>query len=442
MIYITGDTHGNIDLKKLKEYFKKRYVTKKDYLIILGDCGIFFDDNDDIFPYQTLGLTIFFIDGNHENFSNLNRFPIIEMNNAKLHMISENIFHIIRGEVLVLNKLKFLCIGGADSIDKQYRTINKNYWLEENITDEDINNALENAKKNNYKVDYILTHCADSATVKRVFRYGADQSTEQLLKIRDKVEYNYWYFGHYHEDIMIDSKRRCFYQNILEINSLYLGSKRAVSPYYRMYKDYLYSNKWGRTTLTVSDLPEWYYEGPYEYYYSLKGIKDVAFRPSPFENHIDKDSRIYLSYNDKLNKDENLKLLDDKYDIDTYRVYLKDFVLGIEKYSPDIDTKGLKIQINYVCDNYNNDKYTIFPSYTTRYFKEIDTPIREGTIAVVIDGDYTVGAFNTIDRAKDFIKKYIEKFKIKEVLEGKEDADFYIKYIKENMEEIILKKVS
>ena len=40
MIYITGDTHGLIDIDKLKHYFKKKYVSKKDYLIILGDAGI------------------------------------------------------------------------------------------------------------------------------------------------------------------------------------------------------------------------------------------------------------------------------------------------------------------------------------------------------------------------------------------------------------------
>ena len=45
MIYITGDTHGNIDFAKLEKYFSKRYVTKKDYLIILGDAGIVWSED-------------------------------------------------------------------------------------------------------------------------------------------------------------------------------------------------------------------------------------------------------------------------------------------------------------------------------------------------------------------------------------------------------------
>ena len=39
MIYLTGDTHGGIDIRKLldKEFEKK--VTSQDFLIICGDFG-------------------------------------------------------------------------------------------------------------------------------------------------------------------------------------------------------------------------------------------------------------------------------------------------------------------------------------------------------------------------------------------------------------------
>ena len=40
MIYITGDTHGNIDFNRLKDYFKRKHISRDDYLIILGDAGI------------------------------------------------------------------------------------------------------------------------------------------------------------------------------------------------------------------------------------------------------------------------------------------------------------------------------------------------------------------------------------------------------------------
>ena len=79
MIYISGDTHGELGLKKLNAYFNKRYVSSKDYLIILGDAGIIWDQDYEelLLKYSFLGLTIFFIDGNHENFDLLNKFPVV-----------------------------------------------------------------------------------------------------------------------------------------------------------------------------------------------------------------------------------------------------------------------------------------------------------------------------------------------------------------------------
>ena len=36
MIYITGDTHGNIDFNRLKDYFKRKHISRDDYLMILN----------------------------------------------------------------------------------------------------------------------------------------------------------------------------------------------------------------------------------------------------------------------------------------------------------------------------------------------------------------------------------------------------------------------
>ena len=32
MVYITGDTHGDIDFDKIEKYFKKVYCSEKEYL--------------------------------------------------------------------------------------------------------------------------------------------------------------------------------------------------------------------------------------------------------------------------------------------------------------------------------------------------------------------------------------------------------------------------
>lgn len=42
MIFITGDTHGHIDIHKLntKNFSIQSELTKSDYLIICGDCDM------------------------------------------------------------------------------------------------------------------------------------------------------------------------------------------------------------------------------------------------------------------------------------------------------------------------------------------------------------------------------------------------------------------
>ena len=42
MIYLTGDTHCPIDMRKLRNggYPEKIWRNKQDYLIVSGDCGL------------------------------------------------------------------------------------------------------------------------------------------------------------------------------------------------------------------------------------------------------------------------------------------------------------------------------------------------------------------------------------------------------------------
>lgn len=360
MIYITGDTHGNIDFPRIKEYFSKIYVTKKDVLIILGDAGVVWSQKECyIWEYYMLGLTVLFIDGNHENFTLLNRFPNVEIFGAKAHRLYDNIYHIKRGEILKISGKTFFCMGGATSIDKSRRIEGVSWWNEENISEDDIANAKMNLAKVNYKVDYVLTHAGPSSIVYASFHYRSDPNSSILEELLCRIEFKEWFFGHYHEDKRYKNFR-CFYYDVLVLPYLFLGkdSSNKVHEFHeREGKKYLYSMETYRAhKITGNELSEWYLNGYYGYYYSLKGVKDFAFTPSPFDNHIDKDSRIYLSYDKKISKNENLypSKKDEERLVCLWRCSLKEAVKGLEKYSPDLDYTALKEQINLVYDQYNN----------------------------------------------------------------------------------------
>ena len=221
MIYITGDTHGDVDFHKLLA-LKEDNLTYDDYLIICGDAAIcwsvellnYFKD-----LYNSIGCTIIYIDGNHENFVLLNNMPLVEYKGALMHQIDEHIFHVLRGEIMTIDKKTFLCIGGAVSIDKLYREPYITWWPEEEINNPDIDNAINNLLKVNNKVDYVITHCADTPTVIKSFGYRRDVCTDQLNFIDKVVDYKHWYFGHYHFDREISNKKTCLYNSIVKINN-------------------------------------------------------------------------------------------------------------------------------------------------------------------------------------------------------------------------------
>lgn len=218
MIFVTGDTHGDIDYKKLL-VLKEKGLTYDDYLIICGDAAICWSEEE--LPHfkqlYDIGCTVIYIDGNHENFEMLNNMPLVEYKGALMHQIDEHIFHILRGEIMTLDGMTFLCVGGATSIDKMYRIPHVSWWPEEEITYHDIDNALNNLEKVNNKVDCVITHCVDTHTVIDAFGFRRDICTDQLTFIDKIVDYKHWYFGHYHVDRIIDDKKTCLYQKIVEL---------------------------------------------------------------------------------------------------------------------------------------------------------------------------------------------------------------------------------
>lgn len=112
MIYITGDTHGDVDYEKLL-VLKEQKLSYDDYLIICGDAAICWSEEK--LPYfkslyNAIGCTIIYIDGNHENFEMLNNMPLVEYKGALMHQIDKHIFHVLRGEIMTLEDKTFLCI--------------------------------------------------------------------------------------------------------------------------------------------------------------------------------------------------------------------------------------------------------------------------------------------------------------------------------------------
>ena len=172
MIYVTGDIHGSIDIRKLLENDITKQITEEDYLIICGDFGLIWNykkENGNERKWlkwlNNQRWTTLFCDGNHECFPRLNSFPVKEWHGGHVHEIRPKVLHLMRGEVFTIEDKTFFVMGGASSHDRGPNAgdtdivIGKYWWPEEIPSEEEMKNGFANLAKHDNKVDYIITHC-------------------------------------------------------------------------------------------------------------------------------------------------------------------------------------------------------------------------------------------------------------------------------------------
>lgn len=231
MILITGDIHGSIDIAKLDTILNPDLseLTKDDYVIIAGDFGLVWDNGEDDIRWrqwlEDQPFTTLFIDGNHENFDLLAEFPEELWHGGRVHRISDNIYHLMRGQIFEIGGHTFFTFGGADSHDKDFRTPGKEWWPQELPDGEEINEAKASLERVGYKVDYIITHCAPTSVQRELILVRNDDSytrnrlTEFLEGVKERTRYKHWFCGHYHIDFtsQADPKLDVLYHSFIEL---------------------------------------------------------------------------------------------------------------------------------------------------------------------------------------------------------------------------------
>lgn len=223
MIYVTGDTHQNINIKKLTiDFFpEQKFMTKNDYVIICGDFGCVWNgSNSDKYWqrwFDNKNFTTLFVDGNHENFNLIKQYPISEWNGGKVQFITPSIIHLMRGEIYNINGYSFFAMGGASSHDIEFRTENVSWWKDELPNDQEYENAFKNLEKHNNKIDFIISHCCSDNVQNMInSNYVHDKLTNFFRIIDETVEFKKWFFGHYHIDKDF-GKYRCLFEDVIKI---------------------------------------------------------------------------------------------------------------------------------------------------------------------------------------------------------------------------------
>ena len=248
MVFVTGDLHGNFERFKPKYFPEQARMTKQDIMICAGDFGgVWFGDSRDdetLDWLERLPFTLAFVCGNHENYDALERYPVAEWHGGKVHRVRPHVLHLMRGQIFELDGYLFFTMGGAKSHDiedgilepdapdferrltmlqrkprARYRVNHISWWAQELPSDEEYAKARRNLNAVGWQVDYIITHCCPSS-IQDTFSGGLfqrDALTDFLDEVRERCRFQYWFFGHYHENMVVEKEFVMLYNQIIRL---------------------------------------------------------------------------------------------------------------------------------------------------------------------------------------------------------------------------------
>lgn len=259
MLMITGDIHGDpISRFSYKIHPSLRDTSRKDYMVILGDWGIVFNDQykkDAIYKLNWLNgrkFTTVALLGNHDNWDWALSLPKIETEIGEVRQcvydgkIYDNIYIVADPCVLNIDGAKCLCIPGAESHDcaeqamdsagewhsklrildpqdpdfkaqkrnckanKQfYRVKGQSWWPQEAIDTETAGDIVKLIADNEVFIDFVFTHDYPAYSLDFIQRQLPSSIKEMptkgqkfLNRIVDTVNFDAWFHGHMHIDDM------------------------------------------------------------------------------------------------------------------------------------------------------------------------------------------------------------------------------------------------
>lgn len=194
--------------------------------------------SSDARPFTTL-----FVSGNHENYDLLHSYPISQWHGGLVQAIRPSVLHLMRGQLYDICGKRIFTMGGASSHDIRdgvlepddpdyerklrqlnaagalFRVNHKSWWKEELPSVDGCETARKTLNQAGWDVDYIITHCCPS-NIQNIFsggRYQRDALTDFFDEVRERCRFKYWFFGHYHENMVVEKKFVMLYERIIRL---------------------------------------------------------------------------------------------------------------------------------------------------------------------------------------------------------------------------------
>ena len=225
MLYITGDTHGDPERLSKNEL---KMLSDGDTLIVCGDFGFLW--NDDKKEHKILNslmkrrYNICFVDGTHENFSLLNKYPVKVWNGGNVHEVRPNILHLMRGQLFTIDGLTVFTMGGGESPDIDDRIDTASWDREEIPTQAELLLGAEKLDSVGCAVDIIVTHEPPSKIKGFLKLSETNQIRVTALnayfdELSANCRFNHWFFGSLHMDKYISTTHIGVFHSIINAHT-------------------------------------------------------------------------------------------------------------------------------------------------------------------------------------------------------------------------------
>lgn len=234
MIYIRGDTHGQIGQFSEEAMPGESSWTKEDILIVTGDFGFVFmgeqnylSEKNNLDRLTRKSYTVLFADGNHDGFPFLKQYPEEIRYGAPVRRIRNNVFWLQRGYTYDIEGHTFFVMGGAYSVDRVFRQqyferTGERIWFEEELPNrEEYTRAIANLNTCGREVDYVITHTAPTSVIFRLTQGMPDVHEKELAGFLEwvyyEVSFTKWFFGHFHIDRVLDDSMVSCYRQVYKL---------------------------------------------------------------------------------------------------------------------------------------------------------------------------------------------------------------------------------
>lgn len=222
-VTFVGDIHGRFD--GIDRAVKSEQT---EMVIQCGDFGIWPNYYKTV-KFNNINIPVYFCRGNHEYHDLLDTYPQFAISNLKTSnrfarpylkecrnlgskkidslldinfKYGDNVYLCDNGSILNLNGKNILFIGGAESIDKSFRTIGKSWWPQELLRNDEINHILDITEP----IDIVVSHTPPSFIVRKIYSgilLIKDPVAQFLTEVYTQFKPKLWFSGHLHLDSVI-----------------------------------------------------------------------------------------------------------------------------------------------------------------------------------------------------------------------------------------------